>query len=240
MPKLIVANWKLNPPTAAGAKKLFADYTKIGRSKNAEVVVCPPFPYIGLAPKGFKHGLGAQDVFWVEKGAYTGEVSSQMLASLKAKYVIIGHSERRAWLNETDEVINKKVEAALKARMTVILCVGENADVRRTGLNAALQFVEAQLRKDLAGFSSRAVRAGVIVAYEPIWAIGTGQADKPEETVEMAKLIHKLTGSRVLYGGSVNSKNAREFLAHKEIDGALVGGASLTAKEFSLIIEKSK
>lgn len=241
--KLIVANWKLNPGNAAGAKKLFADFSKVKSNAKADVVVCPPAPYLALAPKRRSYSLGAQDAFWVEKGPFTGEISSTILKSLGAEYVIIGHSERRGWLSETDEIVNKKVEAALRAGMKVILCVGEPGEVRRTGLKEAYQFVEAQVRQDLAGLMGNVSRSKLVVAYEPIWAISTsenGEVDKPEDAAEMIGKIKALTGSRCLYGGSVNSKNAGPFLKRKEIDGALVGGASLNGKEFASIISTIK
>ena len=256
MDKIIVANWKMNPPTEAEAKKL-------AKASNVRgVVICPPFPYISsfkFQVSRFK--LGAQDVFWGNSGAYTGEVSALMLKNLGVEYVIIGHSERRKWLNETDEMINKKVLAALGAGLKAILCVGEPFSVRKRGLAAAKRFVKNQLKKDLRNVSSFKFHvSGLIIAYEPIWAIGTGRADSPEETAEMAKFIKDVLGAmfhvsrfpeavrqladrygagkfRVLYGGSVNSQNAEMFLDKKEIDGALVGGASIKPKEFGKIIK---
>ncbi|MEK9180113.1 MAG: triose-phosphate isomerase [Patescibacteria group bacterium] len=247
--KLIVANWKLNMPP-------LGEWRHFRGPKGVDVVICPPFPYLKqvleiLKPKtsNLNPRLGAQDVFWEEKGAYTGEVSPVMLKSLGASYVIIGHSERRRWLNETDEMINKKVKAAFAADLRVILCVGEPLAVRRNGLSTAKQFVGNQLRQNLQGIKKilhskfYILNSRLVVAYEPIWAIGTGRADKPEEAVEMAKFIKKtlyskfsILNSRILYGGSVTSKNAANFLKHNEIDGALVGGASLDAREFAKII----
>jgi len=236
--KLLIANWKLNPETSWAAIRLAKAVDKKG------VVICPPFIFLTEIKKVLKRAaLGAQDVFWEEKGAYTGEVSAAALRDLGVKYVIIGHSERRRWLRETDEMINKKVRAALGAGLKAILCVGEPLSVRRQGLATAKKFVKNQLKKDLKSISMSHVadRLSLIIAYEPVWAIGTGRADKPEETVEMAKFIKSqlpATGYRlpVLYGGSVNSLNARNFLQYKDINGALVGGASLNAKEFGKII----
>ena len=219
-----MANWKLNPTSEVEAIKL----AKAEDFKN--VIIAPPFPFLKSVGGFIRNAdLGAQDVFWKEEGAYTGEVSASQLKSLGVNYVIIGHFERRA-LGETDEIVNKKIKAALQAGLKIILCVGENWSIRRKGLAAAKKFVKNQLQKDLGGIKN------LIVAYEPVWAIGTGKSDKPSETVEMVKFIKKILNAKVLYGGSVNSKNAKSFLDKKEISGALVGGASLNAKEFKKII----
>lgn len=208
--------------------------------KGAEVVVCPSFPYLAAfsGKAGFK--LGAQDVFWENLrsgGAYTGEISAAMLKDFGAEYVIVGHSERRA-LGETDYIVNKKLKTALSAGLKVILCVGEAKEVRKRGFAAARGFVRNELRARLSGVKKKFLK-NIAVAYEPIWAIGTGLADKPKDAAEVAGFIKKLLPVRVLYGGSVSSKNAEKFLAQKEIDGALVGGASLDPKEFKKIVEAS-
>lgn len=239
MTKLLVANWKLNPQSEKEAISLAKATDASG------VVICPPFPFLRAVHETItKAKLGAQDVFWEERGAYTGEISPMILKTLGVRYVIIGHSERRRWLGETDEMINKKVRASLSGGLQVILCVGEPLVVRRKGLTAAKKFVKTQLARDLknvTGYMLHATR--LIIAYEPVWAIGTGRADKPEETVEMAQHIREILNpksyilnSRVLYGGSVTSKNVLSFLQYREIGGALVGGASLNAKEFRKII----
>ncbi len=227
--KLIVANWKLNTPN-------LVEWKSFSAPKNVEVVICPPFPYFAEVKKSIKAKLGAQDVFWEESGAFTGEVSPSILKEQGAEYVIIGHSERRHWLGETDEMINKKIIASVRDGLKVILCVGESKVIRKTGIEEAKKFIAEQLEKDLAGINKEDVKC-VVVAYEPIWAIGTGIPDKPEDSAEMAQFIKMKTGARVIYGGSVNSKNAADFLSHAEIDGALVGGASLDAKEFEKIAE---
>lgn len=234
MRKLLVANWKLHPGTQTEAIRLAK------ASDQRGVVICPPFPFLDSAGKTLKKAeLGSQDVFWEEQGPYTGEVSSAMLKNMGARYVIIGHSERRRWQNETDALIAQKVRAALFAGLKVILCVGEPAMIRKRGLAAAKNFVKSQLQKDLAKLKAISYKPkAIVVAYEPIWAIGTGKPDKPPESAAMAKFIknylaksYKLK-ARVLYGGSVNSKNVLHFLTHKEIDGALVGGASLNTQDF--------
>ena len=238
----------MNPATEAEAIKLAHTSDKKG------VVICPPFVYVTSVKRQVSRAkLGVQDVFYEEKGAYTGEVSALMLKKLGVQYVLVGHSERRRWLNETDEMINKKVRAALKAGLRVILCVGEPLAVRRKGLAAAKNFVKSQLRADLKSLNPKSLprrQAGyilnsrLIVAYEPIWTIGTGKADNPKETAEMIRFIKSYLQPttynlqpKVLYGGSVTSKNVERIISYKEIDGALVGGASIKAKEFAKIIK---
>ncbi|OGZ00260.1 MAG: triose-phosphate isomerase [Candidatus Liptonbacteria bacterium RIFCSPLOWO2_01_FULL_52_25] len=245
MKKLIVANWKMNVP-------LLKSWRGFRAPRGVEVVVCPPFPYLSrFALHASRFKIGAQDVFWEEKGAFTGEVSSTMLKGVGVEYVIIGHSERRKWLCETDEMVNKKLIAALRAGLKVILCVGESLSVRKKGIAAAKRFVRSQLQKDLARVSRFTLHASrLVIAYEPIWAISGGHyghpTDDPKDSAEMARFIKGIVRStlhaprstiRVLYGGSVNSKNVKSFLHYKEIDGALVGGASLDAKEFRKMIE---
>ncbi len=212
MKNLIVANWKCNPKTAKEAERLFR---KIPFKK--EVIICPPALYFHL---GKKVVLGSQNCF-LESGAYTGEVSPKMLKSLKIKYVILGHSERRTYFKETDELIKEKVKACLNEKLKVILCVGEKKGEKMINV----------LKKQLSSF-----KKGVFaVAYEPIWAIGTGQACDPEKAEKALSLIKKETGSRVLYGGSVNSKNFKDYLK-VGFDGVLVGGASLKIEEFKKMI----
>lgn len=244
MTKLIVANWKSNPLTQTEAIELAK------KTDKANVVICPPYHFLHQIKSGIKTAkLGAQDAFWGNLGAYTGEVSWRQLKEAGAEYVIIGHSERRNYLKETDELINNKVIACLDGGLKVILCVGESSEIRNKGINHAKQFVERQLDLDLIGLeaiSSQLQANSLLIAYEPIWAIGTGKPDTPENASQMAKSIkdflansYKLSAS-VLYGGSVNSKNAAEFLGQKEIDGALVGGASINAEEFLKIIAQTK
>lgn len=250
--KIIVANWKLNPATEKEAIKLAKESDLEG------LVICPPFPFLEAVAKVIKKAkLGAQDLFWEEKGAYTGEVSGSQLKDLCVEYVIIGHSERRLKLEETDEMVAKKIKAALKDGLKPILCVGETAEERAQGKTR--EIVGKELRLGLSLIPGR--EKEVIVAYEPIWAIGTGAPDTPENMLEMVEFIYrqlmsyagatvgefknsktqKLTNSlKIIYGGSVTSKNAEDFLKHKEIRGALVGGASLNSKEIKNIISVSK
>lgn len=232
MRKLLVANFKMHAPD-------IRPWANFKTPKGAEVVVCPAFPYLADFKKR-NFSLGAQDVFWENLrsgGAYTGEVSVAMLKDFGAEYVIVGHSERRA-LGEKDEVINKKLKTALASGLKVIFCVGEPKEIRRKGISAVKVFVQNELRAGLSGVKKKFLK-NIAVAYEPVWAIGTGVADTPKNASEMAGYIKKLLPARVLYGGSVNSGNARKFLAQREIDGALVGGASLDPKEFKKIVEAS-
>ena len=266
---MIAANWKENPRTEAQAQALFraiaaAQKNRRGAAGAVDVVLCPPFIYLEGISRAFKKmkrakkggrsaasggrgaaarhfALGAQDTFWEERGAFTSEVGPKMLKSLGMEYVIVGHSERRKYMEETDAAINKKIALALADKLKVILCVGESLGVRKRGVTAAKHFVRDQLRKDLAGIRG----ARIVVAYEPIWAIGTGRYDRPEDAAEMLAFIKDFLKNtchlkaKVLYGGSVNSKNIGDYVQYKEIDGALVGGASLKAKEFITIIKKS-
>ena len=248
MSKLLVANWKANPDSVGRAVRLAKGIESASRvSKRVDTVVAPPSVFLTAVGKVLKHAkLGAQNTFWEDVGPYTGEVSWHQLKHCNVSVVILGHSERRRWLKETDEMINKKVLAVLKAGLKVILCVGEPLAVRKKGLSAAKRFVKTQLHKDLKNVPSFKFHdSRLVIAYEPIWAIGTGRADKPNDTVAMAKFIKRTLAGRfkiqdsrfkILYGGSVNSKNVINFLRHREIDGALVGGASLNAEEFKKII----
>jgi triosephosphate isomerase len=249
LPKLIAANWKENPKTEAQALVLFKTVEKIKRGGGVEVVICPPFIYLEEITRVYKRmsaaarvrlAIGAQDVFWEEQGAFTSEVGPKMLRSLGAKYVIIGHSERRKFAKETDAMINRKIALAVRDKLKVILCVGESLAVRKKGVAAAKKFVSEQLTKDLRGISLKS--AELAIAYEPIWAIGTGRNDSPEDARAMATFIKTLLKKqkgitpRFLYGGSVNGGNAADYVQLNEIDGALVGGASLKADEFKKII----
>jgi len=217
MKKLIVGNWKMNPQTPLKAKQLFTSVKRgIKNVKNVEIVICPPFVYIdGLRKTAGNLQLGSQNCFWEEKGAFTGEISPLMLKSLGVKYVIIGHSERRKYLKETDEALNKKIQAALRAGLKPILCIDKIS----------------QVPKKVKGFSA--------VAYEPLFAIGTGKACSPERAKKMRLLIMKKAKVPVLYGGSVNSQNAKDYIKKAGFQGLLVGGASLKSKEFIEIIKNA-
>ena len=237
----------MNPATEAGAKKLAKSIDK----KN--VVICPPFEYLSAVHKVLKKAkLGSQDVFWENPkfgGAYTGEISPTMLKNIGVKNVIIGHSETRRYLNETDIIVNKKVLSALKSGLKVILCVGEPAKIRKRGSTASKVFVKNQILNDLKGIQKLKTKVkNLTVAYEPIWAISTSRdkslKETPELILEMVKFIKNSASSRfairnlpVFYGGSVTSKNIARIIKHTEIAGALVGGASLSSSEFNKIIK---
>ncbi|KPJ57297.1 hypothetical protein AMJ49_01705 [Parcubacteria bacterium DG_74_2] len=239
MRPLIVANWKMNPKTIVKSKQLFNSVKKIIKDiKNVEVVICPPFIYLPhllntkssiLNPK-----LGAQDCFWKEKGAFTGEISPKQLSNLGCQYVIVGHSTRRT-LGETNEMINRKIKAALKAKLKPILCIGETKKERKEKKTKTV--LKKQLRKALNHLSFKSFNR-LIIAYEPIWAIGTGRACGIFEAKKANLFIRKITKKfPILYGGSVNSKNALSYIKESEFQGLLVGGASLKAKEFIKIVK---
>lgn len=241
MNKIIIANWKMNPSSVEEARKLAAETDVEG------LIICPPFPFLEAVAKTIKKAkLGAQDVFWMNPpagGAYTGEVSADELKNLCAEYVIVGHSERRQNLGETDEMVAKKIKAAVDAGLIPILCVGETRAERDSGKTKEIIRRELEIGLSLISQLSNVKSQKLVIAYEPIWAIGTGIPDTPENMLDMVKFINgQVSGARcqVIYGGSVTSKNAGLFLKHKEIDGALVGGASLKKEEITKIVEIAK
>jgi triosephosphate isomerase len=216
---------------------------------RVEVVICPAFTALRavqtlIDSDRLPYGLGAQNVYFEEQGAFTGEVSPPMLQALKCGYVIVGHSERRQLFAETDDVVNRKVRAVFSHDMVPILCVGESLGEREAG--ATEEKVAGQVRRDLQGVASEDA-ARLVIAYEPIWAIGTGRNAEPGDAGQVVGLIRDTLSSsyskevadavRVQYGGSVKAGNIRDFMAHPEIDGALVGGASLDPEEFALIVK---
>ena len=243
---MVAGNWKMNM-TVKNASALIEELLPALKAQTAvERVVCPPFTALGTVSallKGSGVGCGAQDLYWEEKGAFTGEIAPNMIAEL-GEYVIIGHSERRTYFGETDETVNKKTHAALANGLTPIVCVGETLEENRGGKTA--EVVTRQVREGLKGLSA-ADAAKVIVAYEPVWAIGTGlAATGPQANQVIADTIRKpfaemygdaaAQAIRVLYGGSVKGSNAAEFFGQPDIDGALVGGASLKAADFMEIV----
>lgn len=249
--KIIVANWKMNPASVKEADMLLKRIwiSKDKELSNLEVIITPPFIYLEpllLKAKSLrlKIKFGAQDCFWENQGAYTGEISPLMLKNLGAEYVIVGHSERRSYLGETDEMISHKIKSVFENRLTPILCVGETAKQREKG--SQKNIVQEQLRQDLKYASGVKHQASsLIVAYEPVWAIGTGNYCQPEEALEMIKFIKEIlslnfpkSDFKVLYGGSVDSNNVANYIRYSEIDGALVGGASIKIKEFQKLINE--
>ena len=245
--KLIVANWKMNPLTSDEAEEL-SRATQVGAHglKGLEVVLCPPFPYLAAVNLQISIvRLGAQDCFYEQKGAYTGAVSPAMLKDIGCEYVIIGHSERKQYFGETDEIINKKIKAALKAGLKVVLCIGEDTrdsfDSRGRWTHELDPKVKEQLVGALLGIKKSQI-SNVVIAYEPVWAIGTGNPANPDDVLSAKIFIRKILSNlygrkeadkvRVLYGGSTDRKNAVSFIKDGNADGLLVGGASLDAEEF--------
>jgi len=241
----IAGNWKMNK-TSAETKAYIDEFLPLVADAEAEVALCVPFTDIVTAKEclqGSNVSLGAQNVSWADKGAFTGEISAEMLVEAGVKYVIIGHSERRAMFNDTDKTVNMRTHAALKAGLIPILCVGETEQQRMTNKTNAV------LRKQMkAAFENIAVEDAikVVIAYEPIWAIGTGKTATPEDAEETCAFVRSLFSRmykkvaarkvRVLYGGSMNAGNATALMTKENIDGGLIGGASLVAGDFVKLI----
>lgn len=245
---LLAANWKMNKTvgeTLSFAGSFIPEIQRLLDTETPwpELLICPPFtslPALSAALASYPIRIGAQDVYWQPKGAFTGEVSPLMLKDLGCEYVIIGHSERRHILGEGGELISKKVRAALDGGLKPILCVGETLEERDRGV--VLQVNADMTREGLSQVKVEEAPA-LVIAYEPVWAIGTGKEAKPDDAVEVVVKIREVIGDmfgkdvsprvRVLYGGSVKSSNLRSFMLREEIDGALVGGASLDPVEFA-------
>lgn len=226
MKKLIVGNWKLNPMTVSEAVALAS---KIEVVHEHEVIICPPVPF--LESIEYPH-VGAQDCSMYIKGAYTGEVSPAQLKSMGVKYCIVGHSERRTFMGETDEIVNAKVKALLDHKITPIMCVGFGTTVQEDTLEV-MEIVRGQVERGLEDVDP----SKVVVAYEPVWAIGSKNAATPDHAEQVALYVTTKHGvKRVLYGGSVNSTNAAGFLSQPHVSGLLIGGASLLADDFNKII----
>lgn len=245
--KVIAGNWKMNKVLAEANQFTDDVVEKVPNNDNVESIICAPFPFLTSLvekTKGTKVKIGAQNMHYEEKGAFTGEVSPVMLKDLGVTHVVIGHSERREHFAETDETVNKKAHAAFKHGLTPIVCVGETLDQREA--NETMNHIEKQVRKGLEGLSDEQV-ASTIVAYEPIWAIGTGKTASSEDANEVCTHIRNVikdaaseeTAEKVVvqYGGSVKPANIDELLSQSDIDGALVGGASLEAESFLALVE---
>ena len=243
--KVIAGNWKMNMLPDA-AIRFIDELTPLVKNTQNEVVLCVPYTdlfYALLSAQNTNIKIGAQNMHWEESGAYTGEVSGQMLKAIGVEYVIIGHSERRQYFAETDETVNKKLKAAFKYGLKPIVCVGETLEQREEG--KAKEIVTMQIEKDLEGLTEEQV-SNTIIAYEPIWAIGTGKTATSEDANEMTKTIREkisniygqniANGVIIQYGGSVKSSNAKELFSMSDIDGGLVGGASLKSDEFAKIV----
>jgi len=244
--KFIAGNWKMNTTRSEAAALASAVAARIGSATQVEVAVCPPSLYLETvcqAVKGSAVGVGGQNCYHEAKGAFTGEISPQMLVDLGCRYVILGHSERRQIFKESNEGVNRKVHAALAAGLTPIVCIGETLDERQANQTASV--VRQQIEGSLAGLAAEQMPQ-IVVAYEPIWAIGTGVVATPEQAEEVHADLRRLLESRynqavaaavrIQYGGSVNAENAASLLSQPNVDGALVGGASLKADGFLAIV----
>lgn len=243
---IIAGNWKMNL-TPSEAKELIGALIPLVADAECDVVICPPFVDLPIAvelTKGTNIAVGAQNIHWAEKGAYTGEISAAMLKCVGARYAIIGHSERRQYFGETDETVNRRAKAAIAAGITPIFCVGESLAEREAGETEAV--VSKQTEAALSGIAAEDVKK-LVIAYEPIWAIGTGKTATKEQANETIACIRKAVerlycpgtadAVRIQYGGSMNPKNASELMAMPEIDGGLIGGASLKAEEFAKVVK---
>ena len=246
--KIIAANWKMNMTQAEAAAFVATFLLEMGESTEVEVVILPPFTAIAAVNSALEHApqikVGAQNMHWERFGAFTGEISPAMLRDLFVRYVVLGHSERRTFFGETDEIVNRKVHAALEATLRPIVCVGETIEQRERG--DVEKVLETQLGGSLAGLGAKELLETVI-AYEPVWAIGTGKTATAEQAQEAHAFIRRTLGGisdeatadkiRIQYGGSVKPDNARTLMTQPDIDGALVGGASLDPRSFALIVQ---
>ncbi|UOQ94331.1 triose-phosphate isomerase [Halobacillus shinanisalinarum] len=248
--QVIAGNWKMNKTHTEAEEFIQAAKNEVPSTNEVESVVCAPFPFLQKMveeTKGTALEIGAQNMHFEESGAFTGEVSPVMLKELGVSYVVLGHSERREVFKETDEEVNKKVHAAFKHELTPIVCVGETLEQREA--DQTMDHVEAQVKKALEGLSDEQA-SNTIIAYEPIWAIGTGRTATSEQANEVCTHIRKVVGDfvnadaaeavRIQYGGSVKPANVDELLSQSDIDGALVGGASLEADSFLNLVEAGK
>ena len=243
--RLLCGNWKMNLDRA-GARALAAELAQsanpLRESENLDLVLFPPFPYLESVSEvlqGSLVQLGAQNLHQAERGAYTGEVSASMLVDVGCKFVIVGHSERRHGLNEGDTLVGRKAEAALNSGLTPIICIGETGAQRDAGETFAV--VERQLSGVEEALGASGSLGNCVIAYEPVWAIGTGRVATPNEAQEVHRHVRSVLGQGVeslplLYGGSLNGDNAHSLFAEADIDGGLVGGASLKAEEFSRML----
>ena len=246
---IIAGNWKMNK-TPSEATALLNEITPLVKDADCEVIACVPYVDIAAAveaAKGTNVKIGAENCHWAESGAFTGEISTGMLKELGVEYVIIGHSERRQYFGETDETVNKRVKAALAAGLKPIVCVGELLWEREC--NITNEVIARQLKLDLWGVTEEELKS-IVIAYEPVWAIGTGKtatAEQAEEVCELIRMCLKTlytleaaTAVTIQYGGSMNDANAAELLAKTNVDGGLIGGASLVPEKFAKIIEATK
>ena len=249
--KIIAANWKMNMTQGESAQFMESFLRDVGEINDVEVVIIPPFTAIPKVSEalGRAHNikLGAQNMYWEKSGAFTGEISAPLLRDLFVHYVVLGHSERRTLFGETDEMVNRKVHAAHEGKLRPIVCVGETLDQRDKG--DVEKILSTQLRGSLAGLRPKQLQESVI-AYEPVWAIGTGRNATPQQAQEAHAFIRRTLSEmaddgtaervRIQYGGSVKPENARELMTQPDIDGALVGGASLDPRSFAQIVKAAR
>lgn len=246
---IIAGNWKLNHNIKEAIELVTELKRELSDTNDVEIVVCPVFTAVASVAEVLMEsniGTGAQDLYWEDSGAFTGEVSAPLIKEAGAEYVIIGHSERRQYFGETNETVNKKLKAALAANLTPIVCVGEVLEERESG--KTFDVVQKQCEESLTGISSEEVEKTVI-AYEPVWAIGTGKTATPDQAEEVHKFIRELLAKlhseevantiRIQYGGSVKPDNTAELMGQPDIDGALVGGASLKSDSFTAIVKNA-
>jgi triosephosphate isomerase len=247
---IIVGNWKMHKTIPEAVALVQALKAAVAEIRDVEVGVAPPFTALAAVVEALRHSpivVAAQNMHWEPQGAFTGEVSAAMLADVGCRRVIIGHSERRQYFAETDDTVNKKLHAALASALDPILCVGETLAQRDS--QTTFQVLEQQIRQGLMGLAAEAMRR-VVIAYEPVWAIGTGKTATPEQAQEVHAFIRGLVGTlygktladdiRIQYGGSVNAGNIQALMAQPDVDGALVGGASLDASSFAKIVAFQK
>lgn len=243
---IIAGNWKMNN-TIAETKQLITDLKPLVKDAKCDVVICTPYTDLATAvaeTKGSNIHVGAENVHWAEKGAFTGEISAKMLVELGVEYVIIGHSERRQYFGETDQTVNARVKAALAASLKVILCIGETLEEREGG-----KVEEVLVRQTTEAFKDidKEELDNIVIAYEPVWAIGTGKTATSQDANDTIKIVRDTMAKlycpkcaeervRIQYGGSMNPKNASELMAMPQIDGGLIGGASLKAEDFSKVV----
>jgi triosephosphate isomerase len=249
--KIIAANWKMNMTQGESERFVDSFLRDVGEIAGIEVVIIPPFTAIAKVSEALGSAqnikVGAQNMYWEKSGAFTGEISASLLRDLFVHYVVLGHSERRMLFGETDEMVNRKVRAALEAKLRPIVCVGETLDQRDKG--NVEKILSIQLRGSLASLTPKQLQESVI-AYEPVWAIGTGRNATPQQAQEAHAFIRRILRDmsddttadrvRIQYGGSVKPENARELMSQPDIDGALVGGASLDPRSFAQIVKAAR
>lgn len=242
---IVAGNWKMYKTVDQAVQLTQEILSSLNGIAGVEVAICPPFTALDAVArilKGTTIGLGAQNMHWEKEGAFTGEISAEMLLTIGCQYIILGHSERRTYFQETDEAVNRKIVTALKVGLTPVVCVGETIDERKAGTTERV--IERQVTGAFRDIAEEDLRR-VIIAYEPVWAIGTGLTATPEQAQEVHAFIRKLLGKqiaeeiRIQYGGSVKPENAGDLFGQLDIDGGLIGGASLKAENFRAIVESA-